>query len=74
MLGHDNGSINRLKSLINKGKYISSYLEEFPGIRAAHIAKVRVDGSNPFARSRFRRKINKLRTIQSSDLKVALPV
>ena len=71
MLGHDNGSINRLKPLINKAKVISSHLGEFPGIAATLIAKVRVDGSNPFARSNFCGELQWLAVFGHTSLPIA---
>ena len=61
MIEHHAASIKRRKSLIKNEKYHSVYPWEFPGMTAALVAKVRVDGSNPFARSNFINKINMIR-------------
>ena len=58
MIEHHAVSINRRKSLFKNEKSNSVHRWEFPGMTAALVAKVRVDGSNPFARSRFINKIN----------------
>ena len=66
MIEHHAASINRRKSLIKKEKYNSVYPWEFPGMPAALVAKVRVDGSNPFARSKFSNTISGLRVLSGA--------
>lgn len=53
MLVHGVISITHHNILIKHKKITSSHPEEPQGIQSPNIAKVRVDGSNPFARSSF---------------------